>query len=93
MDMKSNNKSFLSYSTLIPLSLVGYKKNKALKQSRTGIMCIFKQYSWNVCYLFCKTSNCASVFIVAVRETAEDFKKALKNKYDLLFFSSLFTEK
>lgn len=55
-------------------------------------MCIFKQYLWNVSYLFSKT-NCASVFIVAVRETAEDFKKALRNKYDVVFLSSSFTEK
>lgn len=76
-------------------SLVGYKKNKALQESRTGIMCIFKQYSWNVCYIyiFSKTSNCESVFFIAIRETAEDFKKALRNKYDVVFIFSSFTEK
>lgn len=64
-----------------------------MQQSRTGMMCIFKQYSWNVCFLFSNTSNCASVFIVAVRETAEDFKKALRNKYDVVFFSLIIDRK
>lgn len=56
-------------------------------------MGIFKQYSWKVCHHFSKTSICASLFIEAVRETAEDFKKALRNKYDVGFFPSSFTQK